>query len=394
MVTSKIDECNTSNEESAHQVTGDQGGGYLMLKSLHAEKFRCFRDLELEDLRRVNIIVGDNASGKTALLETLKMGLDGTPSSIPWMDQLRTIPCGMPLNPTEEQFRAQFIEFFYGFDTDATIIIEIKDSNQRTANVRIHFDPKAALTVPSAAEPIGFRVPAAPPVPAQPITIVPLAFERTDFQGRRSILIVTVNAQGQTFIQPGPPLGIVSSFVYSQYCGAPGENASWLSKLSVEKGKPWFLEAVRRHFPLIRDLTSETPMPGITAIYADLAHLPRKIPLSLVSGGISRLVTIILAIVAYRNGVVLIDEVENGLFHSRFPMVWKTILDLAKRYETQLFISTHSNECLMGAVEAMASDPESFALLRVRRADGSSMIDAFRGKQIEAALEKGGEVRD
>lgn len=40
-----------------------------MYKTFRVQNFRCFRDLTLTDLARVNLIAGKNNAGKTALLE-------------------------------------------------------------------------------------------------------------------------------------------------------------------------------------------------------------------------------------------------------------------------------------------------------------------------------------
>jgi len=42
-----------------------------MLKSLYIKNFRLFKELKIERLARVNLIVGKNNSGKTGLLEAL-----------------------------------------------------------------------------------------------------------------------------------------------------------------------------------------------------------------------------------------------------------------------------------------------------------------------------------
>ena len=42
-----------------------------MITKLRISNFRCFKSLRLEGLRRLNLIIGLNASGKTALLEAL-----------------------------------------------------------------------------------------------------------------------------------------------------------------------------------------------------------------------------------------------------------------------------------------------------------------------------------
>ena len=42
-----------------------------MYKSFHVQNFRGFKDLELNDLARINLIAGENNIGKTSLLEAL-----------------------------------------------------------------------------------------------------------------------------------------------------------------------------------------------------------------------------------------------------------------------------------------------------------------------------------
>lgn len=44
-----------------------------MLQSLKIENFRCFRSFELNNLGRINLLVGKNNSGKTSLLEAVQL---------------------------------------------------------------------------------------------------------------------------------------------------------------------------------------------------------------------------------------------------------------------------------------------------------------------------------
>ena len=235
------------------------------------------------------------------------MGLDGTPSALPYINQWRGVPTIFGSNPGR---RSSFGHCFRIFSTrltcDTPIEISVRDSANRTSTVRLFFDPARAVTGQTS---LGFQNRS-----TLPSTIVPLAFDRSDFQNQKSILLATVNQAGQPFWQPGKQLGPVVGFISSAYFGSQ-ENATWLSQLSVAKRTDEVVESLRRHFPFIGQVTSETVAPGFPAtVYADIPNLPRKVPLSLVSGGISRLFTIMLAIVAYKGGVVLIDEIENGIF--------------------------------------------------------------------------------
>lgn len=299
------------------------------------------------------------------------------------------MPLVFPQNPTPEQFESIFVDLFHLFDSQEEIVISVGDSDHRTSEVRIHFDPSKATTIQPQ---LGFQLPQMVPS-APPTTIIPLAFDRSDFQGRKDTILATLNPQGQMFFQPGKPIGPVSGLISIIYFGGPGENATILSQLDIEKRSKEIKQAIQKHFPFISDVTSETPAPGMGIVYADLESLPRKIPLSLLSGGISRLFTMILCIVKYKGGVVLIDEIENGIYFEQYPLVWKTLVDLAKHYDTQLFITTHSLECLRESLDTIKVNEEDFLLLRVEKENGSSKITPIEAKFIEAAIEQGFDVR-
>ena len=84
----------------------------------------------------------------------------------------------------------------------------------------------------------------------------------------------------------------------------------------------------------------------------------RMIPFALLGGGLGRLAGILLSIADAPGGVVLIDEVENGFHRSVLSRVWSAIGEAAGRYETQVFATTHSFECIEAAHEAFREDRE------------------------------------
>ena len=88
-------------------------------------------------------------------------------------------------------------------------------------------------------------------------------------------------------------------------------------------------------------------------------------PVALVSAGINKIIAILIAIRTHRGGVVLIDEIENGIYFGMFPSLWETLYRFAKDNSTQLFLSSHSLECLRAATETMNKNSHDFSLIQV-----------------------------
>ena len=63
-----------------------------MIESLAIRNFRCFSDLKIRDLKRVNLFSGKNNAGKTALLESIYLQLGpGNPALSVFVNAFRGI---------------------------------------------------------------------------------------------------------------------------------------------------------------------------------------------------------------------------------------------------------------------------------------------------------------
>lgn len=58
-----------------------------MLKTLKITNFRCFQTFELQQLGRINLLVGTNNSGKTSILESIRLLL-GTSQNLEFLSEL------------------------------------------------------------------------------------------------------------------------------------------------------------------------------------------------------------------------------------------------------------------------------------------------------------------
>ena len=69
-------------------------------------------------------------------------------------------------------------------------------------------------------------------------------------------------------------------------------------------------------------------------------------PLSLFGDALSRVADIVLKVVNKRNGLLLIDEIENGIHHENHEEFWDMLFRLCSDFNVQLFATTHSLEMI------------------------------------------------
>jgi predicted ATPase len=95
-----------------------------------------------------------------------------------------------------------------------------------------------------------------------------------------------------------------------------------------------------------------------------------------------------------KHGCVLIDEIENGLHHSVLPKVWEVIADVAEQFDTQVFATTHSFECIRAAHGVFSGRAKyDFRLHRLERSTAGLRAVSYDKGVLSAAIEAGLEVR-
>jgi AAA15 family ATPase/GTPase len=62
--------------------------------------------------------------------------------------------------------------------------------------------------------------------------------------------------------------------------------------------------------------------------------------------GIKHYISIICSLYACENGYLFIDEIENGIHYTLYDKLWKIIFQLAEEQNVQVFVTTHSKECI------------------------------------------------
>jgi len=165
-----------------------------------------------------------------------------------------------------------------------------------------------------------------------------------------------------------------------------------LDTILVKKGLDTIINALKEIEPSLLDIRMGTK--GM--IYADIG-LDKLIPINLMGDGIRRILGILATIYERRNGILLIDEIENGLHYSTLAVLWKAILKAVLDNNVQLFATTHSYECVQAMITAYQSssaDKNFISLFRIEK-DKNNKHHAFQYDldTLIAGIEKGFEVR-
>jgi hypothetical protein len=366
---------------SESEVYPSLEGDYKMIESLEIKNFRCFESVRLDDLRRINVIVGKNASGKTALLEAIFLGGGGNPEVAMRLHSWRLLSETIPLtDPTG--FESLWRDLFYGFDLTRVIEVALKGTPQHTQAFRIIYTPiEDSLFIP-------FN-----PKEGEAVAALPISFETIDNEGQKFVTPIKLTEKGLSMrIKPTP---IKAAYFASSLRPPPKEGADRFSALSKLNRERRVVETLRRVYDFIEDLTVETSGDGYM-IYARINSLSEKVPVSLISEGVYKLMSILLGIAFNKGGIVMLDEVENGFYYETLPEIWQLLFEFCEEFKTQLFVTTHSLEAIKNILPTMNKDESNekkFSLIRTEVSEGQCTLRQFSGAAFKRAIEQRIELR-
>ena len=118
------------------------------------------------------------------------------------------------------------------------------------------------------------------------------------------------------------------------------------------------------------------------------------IPLGSLGDGMQRTLGIALALVNAKNGLLLIDEFENGLYYTVQPELWCFIFRLAHRLDVQVFATTHSWDCIKAFQKATQQEhQEEGLLIRLESRKGEIAAILYDQRDLAIATREQIEVR-
>jgi len=360
-----------------------------MYKSFKVSNFRCFQELTLNDLERVNLITGLNNVGKTALLEAMFIHCGAyNPELTMRVNAFRGL----------ETFKlelGQWVEtpwdtIFNNFDISKTVEIEGKDEagDQRLLRLRVVRQPAELGKIPQSIQ-HGPDRPVRVPISTETAQILELEYKQKNRKGKHYLIFDPSGLRTEP-IPPSPPF---PAFFLAARVRQPLEkDAERFGKLDIEGQQDTLLKALKVIEPRLRRLAIALPG-GVPVIHGDIG-LSKLVPLPVMGEGTARLASLVLAISNAPNGIVLVDEIENGLHYSILTRMWQAIGEAAKQFNTQVFSTTHSLECIVAAHKAFTeSGHYDFRVHRLERVKETIQAVTYDQESLAATIETNLEVR-
>lgn len=371
------------------------------ISTLGIEGFRALRQLKIEGLGRVNLLTGRNNTGKSSVLEALRI-LVAEASPAVMLDILRYRE--EDLGDTEGVNRLLDAEglfvmsgLFHGFpqvsDGLPPLVIEAIGgprpmrltmqvewfSEEREADGTKRLVPREKGRAVA-----GEFLPLLVAEGRRGRRMFPLDFARHD-----SFLVRPVRSD---FFDESHPVCIFVSPYGVERTGALG--TLW-DKIALSDRETDVVEALRIIDPAISAVSmvgGEGPSRRRTAIVR-AAGFPRPVPLRSFGDGLNRLFGIALSLVNAKDGLLLIDECENGMHYTVQVDVWRAIFRLARRLDIQVFATSHSWDSVKAFQLAAAEAPDDGVLVRLSRRGEDIIPTLFREDELAIVTRDHIEVR-
>lgn len=355
------------------------------------ENFKRFDMLELTDIGQFNLIVGDNNVGKTSLLEALQVSLHGAETLYNYHKTLGLR--GIDLNakrrldldgnvtsveyPTENYFdyllKTRTKELAVTFRTTMYSHLEgLLDFPKERSEFEFKFSKMRNTNISDSTATFQVKI-----VNAAKEAMINLhQDDLNNAYHNRYLPIVLFRPKN-------------AGEIFNDFQKSIGKSR----KLRDE-----FIANLKFILPRIEEIQS-LEIGGVDVLSVGLEGEDEFTPLNAFGEGTQRTFEILIEILKNKGTRLFIDEVDTGIHFSRLKSLLKSVVNLALINDVQLFMTTHSLECLQAFAEVF-EDPDmvqhqakvrQFSLLE--KPDGQVVANAHNFEQLQYALEIGFETR-
>ncbi len=380
-----------------------------MLDSLDIKNYRNLKELRIISLGRVNLITGKNNTGKSSILEAV--AIYATKGDLNLIYELlgergedfrqRVRPNEVSKNPTEynlRTFSSLFTNRIIGFESGHSIsigniestLLGKEKSEEKSVSLRfvkyfdeIQKDNQGIITTRKRT----------------------LLENDADKQLANFKVGVEIKSGSSSYILPLEDdrpyrinfkgLGNNESFEFIRTRNIDKEiNGKLWDSITLTEKEQYVIEALKIIEPTTERIAFIEEGRERTAVIK-LSNAATVLPLRSMGDGINRILTIILALVNSDNGFLLIDEFENGLHYTVQEQLWKVIFNLAQKLNVQIFVTTHSEDCISGFENILNSPNNSLdgKLIRLDNVNGTIKQVEFNATELKTAYDQNIETR-
>jgi hypothetical protein len=355
----------------------------LPFEHLSITAFRGLRQLTLEKLGRVNLLVGLNDSGKTSVLEAI--ALMARPLDPVWWLRLahQREPSPLPLRRLSRVERIRWLVPPGEPPESESVQVAIKAGGQiPLTEVTARF--KRVLTMRTIVDEDSRSIE----------DEVPGAELQVDF-------ITAGNSQSRTFtLWQGEPVRSTDVEFAGPHCEGVLPYHHWIPAVPLRGYCQARLEGTSEDLtrllslidPEIKGLEILQPDEEPVLYVTHATHGP--VPLSVYGNGIRRTLLLAEAVVKAKGGILLIDEIETGIHVSALSGVYSWLVRICHELDVQLFVTTHSLEAIDALLAADTTPEEDIVAFKLGRHEGRSVAKRYGEEQLKwMRFERGLEVR-
>ena len=360
----------------------------MLMDSFEVENFRSLKHLKLEKLARVNLLVGKNNSGKTSVLEAIY-----ALTRIEVADWFSLLENNRGIDYPDQDFSSLFYKF------SAKNLVQVSASYSDINGKHEDFSFKLELLVEAARSRrkerrnLDVSIVTGTSKKAHKFALIAATdeYEEAEYSA--------ISKGAESFLEKGIPENIElrhrADFLTTEI--NLEQLSEHLSDLILNKEDNSLLSTMRRVEKRIVSFALDTK----GQVYFNLGEeFNRLFPINLMGEGVQRLLCVVASVAVTSGGIVLIDEIDNGLHYSALRILWKGILQAAREYDVQVFATTHSAEALRHLTWVLDEEEniqyrDDVAAYTLIRADDDT-VRSYRHDygQLEYALEHGIEVRN
>ncbi len=382
-----------------------------MINNFLIKNFKNIRFLEIHGLKRLNLFAGKNNTGKSTLLEAIALYVNNGNMSI--MNQL-LLERGEILESHKTPMRKGDIDILaslftdrkigYDFTNDSILLSQMKpnlfEEIETDRELRIGFVRFVNEKIFTKEGEISKRK-----------VFITNEIEAIQNKADINVALQIISNGKSNIIQIGENdlykrlsrhYGYGDKvnnnsfqFIKSGSVNIQNSGSLW-DEITLTEKEQFVIEALQIIEPNIQRIAFIGDTPRSRTAVVKVKESNKVVPLKGMGDGINRILAIILAAVNSDNGYLLIDEFENGLHFSVQEQLWSILIRLSLSLNIQVFVTTHSRDCIAGFENAIEKSKESLngRLFRLERGDNAAVsIVPFDLDEVKIATEENIEIR-